>query len=57
MVNHIGKKKTNKLYEECERSYGYDYMIQASSNPTKIQIQRVDLIDAIELILELNKKI
>ena len=39
-----------KIYEECEASYGYDYVIQPSS-------RRVDLIDAIELILGFNETI
>ena len=48
-VNNI-KENKEKLYEECETSYGYDYTIQPSD-------QRVNLIDAINVILDFNKTI
>ena len=44
------KENKEKRYEECETSYGYDYVIQPSD-------QRADLIDAINLILDFNKTI
>ena len=49
IVNNI-KENKEKLYEECETSYGYDYVIQPSD-------QRVNLIDAINVILDFNKTI
>ena len=48
IVNNI-KENKEKLYKECETSYGYDYVIQPSD-------RRVDLIDAINLILKFNEK-
>ena len=48
IVNNI-KENKEKLYKECETSYGYDYVIQSSD-------RRVDLIDAINLILKFNEK-
>ena len=50
IIVDIIKENKEKLYEECETSYGYDYVIQPSN-------QRVDLIDAINLILDFNKTI
>ena len=47
MVNNI-HKNNNKLYEECETSYGRDYVIQPSN-------RRIDLKDAIDLILDFNE--
>ena len=49
IVNNI-KENKEKLYEECETSYGYDYVIQPSDQCT-------DLIDAINLILDFDKTI
>ena len=49
IVNNI-KENKEKLYEECETSYGYDCVIQPSD-------QRVNLIDAINVILDFNKTI
>ena len=46
----IIKENKEKLYEECETSYGYDYVIQPSN-------QCIDLIDAINLILDFNETI
>ena len=48
IVNSI-KENKEKLYKEYETSYGYDYMIQPSD-------RRVDLIDAINLILKFSEK-
>ena len=48
IVNSI-KENKEKLYKEYETSYGYDYVIQPSD-------RRVDLIDAINLILKFNEK-
>ena len=47
IVNNINKNE-EKLYEECETSYGRDWMIHPNS-------QRIDLIDAIKLILNFNE--
>ena len=49
IVNNINKNK-EKLYEECETSYGSDWEIQPNS-------QRIDLIDAIKFILDFNETI
>ena len=49
IVNNINKNE-EKLYEECETSYGRDWMIHPNS-------QRIDLIDAIKLILNFNETI
>ena len=49
IVNNINKNE-EKLGEECETSYGPDWVIQPNS-------QRNGLIDAIELILNFNKTI
>ena len=49
IVNNI-KENKEKIYEECETSYGYDYVIQPSN-------QCIDLIDAINLILDFNETI
>ena len=49
MVNNIDKNN-DKLYEECETSYGDDYVIQPSD-------RRFDLKDAIDLILDFNETI
>ena len=49
IVNNI-KKNEEKLGEECETSYGRDWVIQPNS-------QRNDLIDAIQLILNFNETI
>ena len=49
IVDHI-KENKEKLYEECEMSYGYDFIIQPSN-------RRVNLIHAINLILDFNKTI
>ena len=46
IVENIDKNK-DKLYQECETSYGRDYVIQPSD-------RRIDLIDAIDLTLEFN---
>ena len=47
IVNNIEKNK-DKLYQECETSYGYNYVIQPSD-------RRTDLINDINLILNFNK--
>ena len=47
IVNNIEKNK-DKLYQECETSYGYNYVIQPSD-------RRTDLINYINLILNFNK--
>ena len=49
IVNNINKNE-EKLYEECETSYGRDWMIHPNS-------QRIDLIDAIKRILNFNETI
>ena len=49
IVNNINKNE-EKLGEECETSYGPDWVIQPNS-------QRNGLIDAIELILNFNETI
>ena len=49
MVNNI-HKNNDKLFEECETSYGRDYVIEPR-NP------RIDLKDAIHLILDFNETI
>ena len=49
IINNINKNE-EKLCEECETSYGRDWMIQPNS-------QRIDLIDAIKLILNFHEKI
>ena len=49
IVNNI-KENKEKIYEECETSYGYDYVIQPSN-------WRTDLTDAINLILDFDKTI
>ena len=49
IVNNIEKNK-DRLYKEEETSYGYDYVVQPRDRHT-------DLIDAIKLILDFNKKI
>ena len=49
IVDNI-KENKEKLYEECEMSYGYDFIIQPSN-------RRVNLIHAINLILDFNKTI
>ena len=49
IVNNI-KENRKKLYEECETSYGYGYVIQPSN-------QQTDLINAINLILDFNETI
>ena len=49
IVNNINKNK-DKLYEECETSYGRDWVIQQNS-------RRIDLLDAFNLILIFNKTI
>ena len=46
IVENTDKNK-DKLYKECETSYGYHYVIQPSD-------RRIDLKDAIDLILEFN---
>ena len=46
IVENTDKNK-DKLYKECETSYGYHYVIQPSD-------QHIDLKDAIDLILEFN---
>ena len=46
IVENIDKNK-DKLYKECETSYGRDYVIQPSD-------RRIDFIDAIDLTLEFN---
>ena len=46
IVENTDKNK-DKLYKECETSYGYHYVIQSSD-------RRIDLKDAIDLILEFN---
>ena len=48
IVNDINKNN-DKLYEECETSYGCDYVIQPSD-------PRIDLKDAIDLILDFNEE-
>ena len=47
IVNNIDKNK-DKLYQECETSYGRDWVIQPNS-------QRIDLIDVNDLILNCNE--
>ena len=47
IVNNIEKNK-DKLYQECETSYGYNYVIQPSD-------RRTDLINDINPILNFNK--
>ena len=47
IVNNIEKNK-DKLYQECETSYGYNYVIQPSD-------RRTDLINDINLISNFNK--
>ena len=42
-------KNNDKLYEECETSYGRDYVVQPSD-------WRIDLKDAIDLIFEFNEE-
>ena len=49
IVNNI-KENKEKIYEECETSYDYDYVIQPSN-------WRTDLTDAINLILDFDKTI
>ena len=49
IVNNI-KENKEKRYVECETSYGYDYVIQTSN-------QRVNFIDAIDLILDFNETV
>ena len=49
IVDNI-KENKEKLYEECKTSYGYDFVIQPSN-------RRVNLIDAINLVLDVNKTI
>ena len=49
IANNINKNK-DKLYEECETTYGCDSMIQPNS-------WCIDLIDAINLILNFNETI
>ena len=49
IVDNI-KENKEKLYEECKTSYGYDFVIQPSN-------RRVNLIDAINLVLDINKTI
>ena len=44
------KKNKEKLYKECETSYGYDYVIQPSD-------RRTNLIDVINLLLGFHKTI
>ena len=48
IVENIDKNK-DKLYQECETSYGRDYVIQPSD-------RHFDLKDAIGLILEFNEE-
>ena len=48
-VNNINKNE-EKYYEEYETSYGRDWMIHPNN-------QRIDLIDAIQLILNFNETI
>ena len=50
IIVDIIKENKEKLYEECETSYGYDYVIQPSN-------WRTDLTDAINLILDFDKTI
>ena len=50
IIVDIIKENKEKLYEECETSYGYDYVIQPSN-------RRTDLTDAINLILDFDKTI
>ena len=49
IVNNINKNE-EKIGEECETSYGLDWVIQPNS-------QRIDLIDANQLILNFNETI
>ena len=49
IVNNINKNE-EKIGEECETSYGLDWLIQPNS-------QRIDLIDANQLILNFNETI
>ena len=49
IVKNINKDK-EKLYEECETSCGHDWVIQTSN-------QRIDLIDAVDLIIDFNENI
>ena len=49
IVNNI-KENKEKLYKECETSYGYDYVIQPSD-------RRTNLIDVINLLLGFHKTI
>ena len=49
IVDNI-KENKEKLYKKCKTSYGYDFVIQPSN-------RRVNLIDAINLVLEVNKTI
>ena len=47
IVSNIDKNN-DKLYKECETSYGRDYVLQPSD-------RRIDLKDAIDLILDFNE--
>ena len=49
IVNNINKNE-EKIGQECETSYGLDWVIQPNS-------QRIDLIDANQLILNFNETI
>ena len=49
IVNNI-KKNEEKFCEECETSYGPDWVIQQNS-------ERIDVLDAIKLILNFNQTI
>ena len=49
IVNNINKNE-EKIGGECETSYGLDWVIQPNS-------QRIDLIDANQLILNFNETI
>ena len=49
IVNNINKNE-QKIGQECETSYGLDWVIQPNS-------QRIDLIDANQLILNFNETI
>ena len=43
-------KNKEKLYEECETSCDHDWVIQTSN-------QRIDLIDAVDLVIDFNENI
>ena len=49
IVKNINEDK-KKNYEECETSCGSDWVIQTSD-------QRIDLIDAVDLIIDFNENI